>query len=742
MLEEPRPDAAHVENDLLRVDSPSVTAVARDPIPPATVPPAIHSRALETTQRQTASPMQLPSIAHTTQSVHHYPPHDDRVAQLQLQLQHHSGILEDQRRLLDETRQRVAYFEEQRRELEDVRQHLVRVDRAIEILHKEQGNIIAVVNEVRAGVHARSGAQDRADNAELDILAERLQHVSAQANEVEGLKVQVDIMRRQLRRIESRPSPPAQSVEPAVYDHNQAQNAQPSFATQTPSQAERAPLYQTPSETRLPPPIMANPEARQPDHHAATDGRTLPGFRSIDAAPPVMSSWRPAGGFAPTQPSPAVAPTSTPHAEPQAASGWAAVNSNSSLKRPESSSTYESPVPGSPKRQKLAPLMPRTESNLASTSSPYLSGVASDTLPSLPQVPSLIASQGPSNDSQLSSNNLRFVQFAQHDAPQEEWYSEGHRGSADSGARGSPRRGRGGRGRGGRKSGGADGFEHGSPSYDRTADWTTAVQATSAMGGYGTPGSDRGGLIRRGGGLVGGPSDHLSEVSDSQQTQPLASSLYPDPHFMPVTTTADVASATQPTKKTRTKPIRNSEGILIRKDGRPDMRSVSSAMNLKKVHAKKEAERSEKAKSTDDDKGAVHTPGSNSEHDGYGNYESLSTPSADRDLEGGEVYGTQDRHEKNVRMIFPDGLPEGPKNMAQEFFPQHQEMRTQDVKPEPSEAHDSNPGAVVRPTANDAHDDQNEHDREQNQGPMPLLDGDRSMVSHDRGDVEMDDPKD
>jgi hypothetical protein len=46
-------------------------------------------------------------------------------------------------------------------------------------------------------------------------------------------------------------------------------------------------------------------------------------------------------------------------------------------------------------------------------------------------------------------------------------------------------------------------------------------------------------------------------------------------------------------KKTRTKPIRNAEGILIRKDGRPDMRSVSSANNLRKVHGKKEAERTE-----------------------------------------------------------------------------------------------------------------------------------------------------
>ena len=42
------------------------------------------------------------------------------------------------------------------------------------------------------------------------------------------------------------------------------------------------------------------------------------------------------------------------------------------------------------------------------------------------------------------------------------------------------------------------------------------------------------------------------------------------------------------TKKTRTKPIRNADGVLIRKDGRPDMRSQSSALNLRKVHNKKD----------------------------------------------------------------------------------------------------------------------------------------------------------
>jgi hypothetical protein len=41
-------------------------------------------------------------------------------------------------------------------------------------------------------------------------------------------------------------------------------------------------------------------------------------------------------------------------------------------------------------------------------------------------------------------------------------------------------------------------------------------------------------------------------------------------------------------KKPRRKPIRNSDGVLIRKDGLPDMRSVSSANNLPKPHRKDE----------------------------------------------------------------------------------------------------------------------------------------------------------
>lgn len=40
-------------------------------------------------------------------------------------------------------------------------------------------------------------------------------------------------------------------------------------------------------------------------------------------------------------------------------------------------------------------------------------------------------------------------------------------------------------------------------------------------------------------------------------------------------------------RRTRQKPIRNAAGVLIRKDGMPDQRSISSPQNLKKVHEKK-----------------------------------------------------------------------------------------------------------------------------------------------------------
>lgn len=63
------------------------------------------------------------------------------------------------------------------------------------------------------------------------------------------------------------------------------------------------------------------------------------------------------------------------------------------------------------------------------------------------------------------------------------------------------------------------------------------------------------------------------------------------------TTGHSVANGTSTSegKRTRQKPVRNEQGVLVRKDGKPDMRSVSSAQNLKRVHDKKASERQEEA---------------------------------------------------------------------------------------------------------------------------------------------------
>jgi len=83
--------------------------------------------------------------------------------------------------------------------------------------------------------------------------------------------------------------------------------------------------------------------------------------------------------------------------------------------------------------------------------------------------------------------------------------------------------------------------------------------------------------------------------------------------------------------------VRNADGVLIRKDGRPDMRSVSSAMNLRKVHAKKEAERNNGGKDEDETPPSV----------GAGGEESHSPRDEEKEKE---------RHRENMRKIFPHGV--------------------------------------------------------------------------------------
>lgn len=631
--------------------------------------------------------------------------------------------------------------------LEEQRHQIERLDGAVQRLSQEHGYVFEALRELKNEMQSRPQPRqaDAPDANEIDILTEQLQNVAAKANEVDSLKVEVNIMRRQIRRLDRHASPVPSglpSVEPTSHSHSHAPPPPPqhagtpaqvaAFAVGTPSGSEsRSILHQTPTENRLPPPILSTAEHRpSSDQHAPAESRILPSFRSIDPATSSVSSWRPAGSFTPAPPTSAppsgVAIAPTPQPEAPVVSGWAAVNANAAPKRNTPgeghASAFESSQRGSPKRQRLAPLMPRVNYNEQSSngaSSPHQhSGATPD---SLPPVPSLANSRNPSNESRGSlpppANPLRFVLSTQ-DAPSEDsWRPESQRVASEAARGGGPRGGspphggRGGagaaRGRGhGHNSGGPD--EYGTPEWERP-EWTgSQIQPN----GYCQPGAipsaqdlaNRGNLVCRSGGVVGGPSDRPPMPSISTPDMHVApqSGMYPDPHFMSTTTSSDSAvptisnSSGQPTKKTRTKPIRNADGVLIRKDGRPDMRSVSSAMNLKKVHAKKEAERQSKETSVDDNNrsGMLGTPGSNSER-GAGSprlpsarYETAGEEESDSEGEEDEEgnvstttadgASTQDKHAANMRKIFPygiDGGPQAARNMAQAFFPPINEFK-------------------------------------------------------------------
>lgn len=148
-----------------------------------------------------------------------------------------------------------------------------------------------------------------------------------------------------------------------------------------------------------------------------------------------------------------------------------------------------------------------------------------------------------------------------------------------------------------------------------------------------------------------GPAGSPPESARRDIQPPTSNAIYPD-HVpagqAPETPTPASAAFGDSSKKSRTKPVRNADGVLIRKDGRPDMRSVSSAMNLRKVHAKKEAERNNGGKGEEDETppsvaGVDGTPGSHS-----------PKPEVD-----GERDREQERHRDNMRKIFPYGIDAG-----------------------------------------------------------------------------------
>lgn len=533
-------------------------------------------------------------------------------------------------------------------------QDMQRVTESVGRLQQEMGSVISVIEKIREDITTGrfpSNKLDpsRYDPADVEVLSNQIAVVTTKTNEIDNVKVVIELMKQRLKRLEAgnatpgpqpeahagRPDPHyealrAQQLQQQAPGHPQS-SIRPGAAP--PSELGRQPGHPSGPVLESQPTSTFHPaHERQPN---ATEQAQLaarqPGFRASDTLPPptALSGWRPAeslpGPQGPNHSHPLR--SHPPESEPQQ-STWAAVNLSQAAKRPldEHHPHHDSSQPGSPKRPKLAPLKPRSSFGDDHHQSPYAQPahieashpargrISSGEVVPLQPHPQMNPAPTPG---QAAGNQFRFITSTGQPDSQEHWrateadpttgarFEHTTGGTGRGRGRGSRGGRRGGRGRGGRSSSGAADVPPPAPDAPpsehvhgiqaqpdwREHQWVASQQAAASNGHY--------------------PGQHAySPIDPARQPQDLAVHTGAPQHGMPYPPghehefpATPVASNVDPysmandldsaNRKTRTKPIRNSDGVLIRKDGRPDMRSVSSANNLRKVHAKKEAEKAE-----------------------------------------------------------------------------------------------------------------------------------------------------
>ncbi|KAK4635712.1 hypothetical protein CLAFUW4_02057 [Fulvia fulva] len=640
--------------------------------------------------------------------------------------------------------------------LESHRRQFTDMEAAITRLHQEMTSMVVAINDVRAEVRSRPAAAEpsRHDPADLDVLALQLQRLTNRVNEIDGLNMQMDLVKNRMQRLEGG----ALEVAP-VRRSTASQHEAHYHEAVPPPPTQHVPHHPPPvPHPPLPPMRTASinsPEANRPPPHTldhqvshgyrpSSESRPYPGetpagpppsqgpgIRPGESLPPpsALSGWRPADSFPPSGAG-ANAPGSRPHAmEAEAgrdgSSGWAAVNGNPAIKRPpqESRSPFGSPSIDGSKRQRLAPLMPNMpRSNYSDESHPHsqppfapagtgnLSEASFGTRSRAPSdgAQSLAQPEHPTPASQLQ-HSFRFITSTSQLDGSDPWrqsserephhthpHVHGHHGHSHGHGHGPPhghgRAGRGGRGgrgrgrgsRGGR--GGAGATHHEPQEMGMTPEPEYASGRGSPANGipeqphsFSPDAAARGGIMRRGDSHIVAPPERQHEFPATPVQQPPSLDPYAAPADGPQTSSG---------KKTRTKPIRNAEGILIRKDGRPDMRSVSSANNLRKVHAKKEAERAE-MEGTDEGDGITRsgtpTSAAAGENDNDGDHDDEASE---------EPSDTQERHRQLMNQLYSSNIG-GPGRVAEQFFPRHHEDAQAQTESERQNREESTQGEDV-----------------------------------------------
>ncbi|KAL1657001.1 hypothetical protein SLS61_000040 [Didymella pomorum] len=332
--------------------------------------------------------------------------------------------------------------------------------------------------------------------------------------------------------------------------------------------------------------------------------------------------------------------------------GWATVNAG--VKRvfengTESPHSGVSPTPGGPKRPKLT-----TEGNHESPTLSQHPPEPSQILPS--QAQPVVASQpmpqvGPYPGPAIGPHQIPHP--GPHSAPPpSQPYPYGAQGEQNWHADtqhmvdGRPARGRGSRGgrgpgsRGGRVRKSVQGQQHpvGTPEWERV--WSTVPDSHGSPTSFEDhPAHPARSIVRRGGGSDRARGGAMMVERSGEWT----------PEIGPRSTLFNDSSIE--VKKTRSKPIRNEEGILVRKDGRPDRRSQSSAANLRKVHARKEEQqRGAETGSTPTGLTASMSAGPDT-----------PSPSARGHSEPDVTDSVRRKHNAILGRIFPDGLDDSRK---------------------------------------------------------------------------------
>lgn len=643
--------------------------------------------------------------SHPTQQA--YPQPDPRrqdvwsgaIARLQTQVSYNTSMLESNRRQMSE------------------------VENSIRRLDRDMGIFVDGMNQLREEFRFRvrpaSAQEPKADAGDLDLLSRQVQTLTDKVNEVDGLRMQIDLMKNRMRRFEEQGSPPvmaARELAPPTREPSFGETQQPAHPPlQPPSRPLQQPLppmrtssMGSPAESRSslfhqPPQLMPVLQSQhsassyypsQESRHMSVEplagqASSTSGYRPGEPLPPpsAISAWRPAESsqqqtaHPPPPPPPPPGPVQ-PRAVPPGlpGSGWATVNPHPATKRsfdePRQSPYESSVMGGSPKRPKLAPIMPR---GVYHDDSSY---VPSSMTQSTADSSYSARNRTGSNASQTQSSMLptpasanapayRFITSTGQADSQESWRPElertiqvqQHQPAGRGRGRGSRS---GGRGRRGGRAGQQQ--DMGTPEWEKPG-WTGSQVSPN---GYYQPGQafsprqDRGEMMRRGGVMMGGPSEHEHITPATPVVQGSQDPFAVGP--------AGEGQQTSGGKKSRTKPIRNAEGILIRKDGRPDMRSVSSANNLRKVHAKKEAERAEMEGRTPTSARSLAPAGSNSlseEDEGTGSGEER------------EHETTQERHQALMSRIFPQGAEEASRGVGERFFPRQEATQSSAVESEP-----------------------------------------------------------